>query len=320
MKNYVDYYVHFTEYRKEINAAAQKEPAELIEQMESLYAANINNIAKFIINGAPGNKALMLAGPSSSGKTTTAAMLCKSIEAQGARAIRVSLDDFYLEDSQAPIDEFGEPDFECIESLDVPLMRKCVEDMMSKGECVIPRFDFKTKTRSFDGEHIRLSGSDIVIIEGLHALNPQITDCLPDEKLLKVYCSVKQGISETYNRLAIRPHELRLIRRIVRDNQFRNMSADDTISMWPSVRRGEIKHNRPYKRLANVTINSLHIYEPCVLAPKALPLLEQIDPQSKNGAEAKKLADKLKKFTHIDEAAVPENSLMREFIGGGIYS
>lgn len=319
MKNYVDYYVHFNELKKEINKAAVEDPAELVSQMERLYINIIDSIAEFIINAAPGNKALMLAGPSSSGKTTTAAKLCESINRKGIHAIRISLDDFYLDREHTPVDEFGNPDFECVESLDVPLMKECVRKMMTEGECVLPRFDFKKKMRT-DGEYIKLSGNNIVIIEGMHALNPQITNCLPDEKTLKVYCSVKQGILSSPTRYFITPHELRLTRRIVRDSQFRNSTAEQTMNMWPSVRRGEIKYIHPNKGFADITINSVHIYEPCVLAPKALPLLYELDPDSENGREAAPLIEKLRKFNVIDEELVPNTSLLREFLGGGVYN
>ncbi len=321
MKNYVDYYIDFTETMADINKAAVSEPEEMIAQMERLYAQTIDFIAEFIINGEKGNKLLMLAGPSSSGKTTTAAMLCKSIQKRGVNAVRISLDDFYLGEGQAPHDEYGEPDYESVEALDIPLMRKCLTDIVENRPVVIPQFNFRTKKREEKGLELNLTGENVIVVEGLHALNPVICDELPDEKLLKVYCSVKQGIraSRTNGRNVIGPYDMRLIRRMVRDNQFRTTGADATMNMWPSVRRGEVKYLRPFKGFADVTINSVHIYEPCVLAPMAIPLLEEIPEDSVNYELAQKLIRKLKKFKRIDASLVPDNSLLREFLGGSIF-
>ncbi len=319
MKNYVDYYLHFTETLSDINKAAVNEPEEMIFQMERLYAQTINFIAEFIINSEKGNKLLMLAGPSGSGKTTTAAMLCKSIEKHGVNAIRVSLDDFYFGDGKAPTDENGEPDYECVEALDIPLMRKCLADIVENRPVVLPRFNFHTKMRDKEGTELNLTGDNVIVVEGIHALNPVVCNDLPDNKLLKVYCSVKQGIRSCSKRNAIGPYELRLIRRMVRDSRFRSTTADETMNMWPSVRRGEEKYLRPHKGGANVTINSVHVYEPCVTAPLALPLLEQIPEDSVNAELAAKLIKKLRRFKPIDHSLVPEDSLLREFIGGSIY-
>ncbi len=320
MKNYVDYYIRFTETMKEINNAAQNEPAEMIAQMERLYTQTIDFIAEFIIGGERGNKLLMLAGPSGSGKTTTAAKLCESIRKHGVNAIRVSLDDFYLGAEHTPKDENGKPDYECVEALDIPLMKKCLADIIQNKPTVLPHFNFQTKKRE-KGAELDLKGDNIIVVEGIHALNPVICDELPDDRLLKVYCSVKQGIraSRSNKRNAIGPYDIRLIRRIVRDHQFRDTTADATMNMWPSVRRGEEMYLNPYKGCADVTINSIHIYEPCIMAPIALPLLEAIPEESVNKALASILVKKLKKFKGISPELVPENSLIREFVGGSIY-
>lgn len=321
MKNYVDYYVHFTETLSDINKAAAEEPKEMIAQMERLYAQNIDFIAEFIINGERGNKLLMLAGPSGSGKTTTAAMLCKSVQKHGVNAIRVSLDDFYLGEGQAPLDKYGKPDYECVEALDVPLMRKCLSDIVENKPVVLPRFNFHTKMRDEEGTELNLTGDNIIVVEGIHALNPVICNDLPDNKLLKVYASVKQGIKERRGdkKNAIDPYDMRLIRRIVRDNRFRNTNAKATMDMWPSVRRGEEKYLNPHKGNADVTINSIHIYEPCIMANFAIPLLEKITEETEHYETAKLLTEKLRRFEPIDESLVPDNSLLREFIGGSIY-
>lgn len=317
MRNFVDYYIYYTERVKHINDACLNAPVELIAQMEAQYRKRIDEIAEFIVNAGEGNKLLMLAGPSSSGKTTTAAMLCRSIRRRGANAVRISLDDFFLGGDQAPLLEDGTRDFESVEALDIPLMQRCLLELVDKGCTDMPRFDFTVKARADKPQHIELGYNSVAIVEGIHALNPVVTDCLPDEQMLKVYISVKQGIKEG-DRTAIGPYDLRLVRRIVRDYHFRSTSPEVTMSMWPSVRRGESLYIAPHKRTANVTINSIHIYEPCVLGPLALELLSKVEPSSEHYKLARSLMRKLRRFERLDESLVPPDSLVREFIGGCI--
>lgn len=318
MRNFVDYYIYYTERVRHINDSVRNAPQKLVSQMENQYRKRVNEIADFIIESGDGNKLLMLAGPSSSGKTTTATMLRERMTERGVRSVRVSLDDFYLGEGLAPLLPDGTRDYECLEALDVELMKKCLLGLAEEGECLMPRFDFVSKKRAKEGTHIKLSGSDIVIVEGIHALNPAVSGCLPVDRTTTVYISVKQGIKEG-ERTVISPYDIRLVRRLVRDKLFRDSPPDITFSMWPSVRRGEKLYITPYKRNATITINSIYIYEPCVFAPIAVPLLEQVDESSENFGVARTLIKKLNHFEPLPLELIPENSLLREFIGGGIY-
>ena len=319
MLNFVDYYITYTERVSDINNAARLDPQKLVRQMEIQYRRRIDEIADFLCdNGTPGNKMLLISGPSSSGKTTTAKMLCRRIEWYGVKALRISLDEFFLGREKTPLLPDGSPDFESINALNIPQMQDCLQRLLRDGECDMPRFDFVTQSPFPEPEHIKLGRNDIVVVEGIHALNPIVTDCLPEESALKVYVSVKQAIYEG-EREIMTPHEVRLCRRMVRDMLFRGTSPEGTFRQWPKVLEGEREYIRPFKRLADITINSIHIYEPCVIRQIAIPLLQRINNSSEYFQEATELMDKLRMFEPIDSELIPANSLMREFIGNGVY-
>lgn len=319
MRNFVDYYIKYTERVKHINDAAVNAPGELVAQMERQYRKRIEEIADFLYyNGQKGNKLIMLAGPSSSGKTTTACMLCERLEWLGVHARRISLDEFFLGAGKTPLLPDGTPDYESVYALDIPLMQECLLGLMEKRECYMPKFSFTKQRPEDERVHIKLGENDVVIVEGIHALNPIVTGCLPDDRMLKIYISVKQGISED-DREILSAYDVRLCRRIVRDMLFRGASPEKTLEMWPNVREGETKYLYPYKRLADVTINSLHIYEPCVISQIALPLLRRVKDDSPYYEQAAQLCEKLEMFKPLPTELVPPNSLMREFLGNGIY-
>ena len=316
MRNFVDYYIKFAEYLDHINDSAKHAPGELINQTEKIYNKRIDEIAEFIIShGAPGNKVVMLAGPSSSGKTTTAIMMCEAMKSRGTNAVRISLDNFFRASDLVPPLPNGERDYESINTLDIPLLNECLIDLIKKGRADLPKYDFSTGRPVSKRFPMELGGNDVVVVEGIHALNPAVTECLPDERMAKVYISVKQGIFDGDSEVITSQH-IRLIRRLVRDKLFRSASAEHTFSMWKGVLKGEQENIYPNKRFANITINSLHIYEVGVMAPILMPILKEITPESKHYPMAEKLISELARFEPIDQSLVPEESLIREFIGG----
>lgn len=319
MLNFVDYYIKYTERVSDINYAVRNDPYKLVRQMEMQYRRRIDEIADFLCdNDKKGNKLLLIAGPSSSGKTTTARMLCRRFEWHGIKARRISLDEFFLGREKTPKLPDGSPDFESIYALNIPQMQECLLGLITKGECDMPRFDFVTQSPFPGLEHISLGKNDVVVVEGIHALNPIVTDCLPEESTLKVYISVKQGIYEG-DREIMTSQEVRLCRRMVRDMLFRGTKPERTFEQWPKVLAGEEEHIQPFKHLSNVTINSIHIYEPCVIRHIALPLLERIGVGSKYAEQALEIKEKLRMFEPLGSDMVPANSLLREFIGNGSY-
>lgn len=319
MINFVDYYIHYTERLRHINNAVQNAPQELIRQMERQYRKRVSEIADFVMSTGEGRKLVMIAGPSSSGKTTTANMLMAYIKTTGASAVRLSLDDFFKGEGKAPLLPNGVYDYESVYALDIDLMQECMAALLADGRCMMPRFDFSTKSPAPERYPLEIGANDVVIVEGIHALNPIITDCLPDDKMVKIYISVKQGIKEGDDEV-ISAHQIRFLRRLVRDYKFRSSDPDRTFAMWPQVVRGEKLYIAPYKRLANVTINSIHIYEVNAIADKAIEILGTIGEDSPYYAEAQSYIEKLSLFENLDERLIPADSLIREFIGQGALS
>lgn len=297
-----------------INRMAQSDPEALVAASEQRYANIIENIARKVL-GAHGHKLVLLAGPSASGKTTTAHKLSQAMAAQGVRAHRISLDDFYLERGTLPLLPDGTQDLETVHALDLPLLRDTLRSLMETGRGDIPHFTFGVGKRT-RMEPLEIGPEDMIVLEGLHALNSEIADRLhtAPEALTKIYISVSSRIYDGRD-IIINKRSLRLVRRILRDHQFRGSSAAQTIEMWPSVTQGEECWLTPCKPNADFLINSIHFYESCVFAPRVLPLLETIPADSPAAGTGLRLAKSLRHFVQLDEALTPQDSLLREFLG-----
>ena len=297
-----------------INEMAQNAPEQLIAAAEARYANIVAGIAGRV-RGAHGHKLVLLAGPSASGKTTTAQKLASTLGSQNARAHRVSLDDFYLEAENLPRLPDGTFDIESVYALDLPLLRETLRALMETGRGDIPHFKFGAGGRT-RWDLLEIGPEDTIVLEGLHALHPEITENLrfAPEAVTKVYVSVASRI---YNKreIVINKRNLRLVRRILRDHQFRDSGAARTIEMWPAVTKGEELWLAPCKPHADFLINSIHIYEPCVFAPRVLPLLEAVPAGSPAAGAAARLAKSLRRFTPLPEELAPRDSLLREFLG-----
>ena len=305
-----------------INEFAEKDPGQFVKEAEAAYRADIRDIARRILDSSEKCRVVMLAGPSASGKTTTAKMLGEELENLGRPAQIVSMDDFYLGEARVPRTPRGKPDFECVEALDIETIERCIGELLKTGESDIPTFDFTKSEPTGNTVHISLKGDKIAIIEGIHALNPIFTEHLKSTGgLKKIYISVKQGIhKEGKKGYFITACEMRLMRRLVRDYKFRGSTAEHTIGMWDNVLFGEKKYIVPFKYSGDITINSIHIYEPCITASEAVGILEQVSADHEEYAYARDLISRAKVFVPIEEKYVPENSLLREFIGNGKYA
>lgn len=288
-----------------INTMARQSPAELVATAETRYSDIITGIAHRA-HSNPGHKLVMLAGPSASGKTTTAQKLAEALQHYGAMAYRLSLDDFYLERENLPKLPNGMADIESVHALDLPLLRNTLVALMEQGRAAVPHYSFKLGKRS-RWDELCLGKDDMLVVEGLHALNPEITRSCP--QCTKIYVNISTRIAEDDD-VVLSKTQLRLIRRILRDSQFRNSTAAETLAMWPSVLAGERQYLVPCKRYADVLVNAVHVYEPCVFAARVLPLLEGV--QDEQGLA---LAAALARFTHLPEIQVPADSLLREFLG-----
>ena len=225
----------------------------------------------------------------------------------------ISLDDFFLGRGKAPLLPNGRPDYESLAALDVANIQKCLTSLVDTGRFEMPVFNFTTGAPEDFTRTVSVGRGDIAIVEGLHALNPVLTEALPPESFLRMYISVKQGISD-HNGEIIHARQMRLLRRMVRDYHYRACAPDRTLVMWEDVCRGEDLYIQPFKRQADITINSLHLYEPCVFRVLALPLLEELQQKQPENAEVADLLHQLRRFEPLDPRLVPKNSLLQEFI------
>lgn len=300
-----------------LNVKAQLTPAQLVDQCEARYTQKLDQLAAYIC--AEKIKLVLLTGPSGSGKTTSSRRLMQLLKARGEHGIAVTMDDFYRGRDEAPRHPDGQEDLESVEVLDIPRLRSFFTDILQTGESVIPQFDFEKGRRSEKTVHLKAGPDDVVICEGIHALNPRITD---DELLgayrhdvMKVYLSVRSSFYEEGG-ILLKKRDVRFLRRGVRDFYFRGTSLAETFKLWPYVCLGEDSNIRPFARLADVIVDTTFAYEPCVMKSHAIPLLQEIAPESPYYAKAQELIQRLNAFAGIDPQLVPDDSILREFIGG----
>lgn len=290
---------------------------EVILTAEALHEKKIAEIADQIAK-KDGVKIVLIAGPSSSGKTTFAKRLGIQLRLHGMKPVTIGTDNYFVERQDTPKDENGEYDFEAIEALDLNLFNDHLTKLINGEEIDVPTFDFKVGTKRYNGEKMSLKNDEILVIEGIHSLNDRLTANIPKENKFKIYISDLTVLNiDYYNRISTT--DTRLIRRIVRDNNFRSYSALDTLKRWDSVNNGENKNIFPYQEEADAMFNSSLVYELAVLGKYAKPLLDAIDNSVPEYAEAKRLSTLLEYFTPMEEKAIPNNSIMREFIGDSIF-
>lgn len=291
---------------------------DLIRITETLQCNKLLNIATEIYNKRNNVKVVLIAGPSSSGKTTTCNKLSMYLRSFGMNPRTLSMDNYFVDREKTPKDENGEYDFECLEAIDLELFDSQVRDIIEGKEVQTPVFDFVAGKPNFKGEVISLKKDDILIIEGIHGLNPRILESIPKKNKYKIYISPLTCLNlDNQNRISTTDN--RLLRRIIRDNKHRGNSVEKTLEKWPSVRNGEEKYIFPYQDEADKIFNSALIYEFGVLKTYAEPLLYSVDIDSPYYEEAKRLINVLKMFLPIPSDDIPKDSTLREFIGGGCF-
>lgn len=295
----------------------RKKIKEYILLDEALHEKKMAKIADDIVNRKK-VKVVLIAGPSSSGKTTFAHRLGIQLRLNGLKPVTISVDNYFVERENNPKDEFGNYDFECIEAIDTKLFNEHILKLLNGEEIDVPTFDFEVGTKRYNGEKMRLKDDQILVIEGIHCLNDKLTSLIPKDQKYKIYISCLTVLNLDFNN-RISTTDSRLIRRIVRDHQFRGYSALHTLKMWDSVNRGEEKNIFPYQEEADSMFNSSLIYEIAVLKDYAVPLLKEINNTMPEYSEAKKLLSLLEYFESVPSEYVPTNSLLREFIGGSIF-
>lgn len=301
---------------------------DLIEVSEALHSRNLtevaetisgkNNLSGTVVPGHTPKKLILIAGPSSSGKTTFAQKLCIQLQAEGLRPHLISMDNYFKNRKEVPYGENGMQDFESMQALDLELFKSQTSQLLHGQRVSVPSFDFVKGERYFSGKSLQLSDEDVLVVEGIHGLNPVISEGIARDEICKIYISAITQLSiDSHNRIPTT--DTRLLRRIVRDYQHRSYSAADTLRRWPSVRAGEEKNIFPYQEEADVMFNSAHLYELAIMKSYAEPLLFQIHSDEPEYAEARRLIKFLSFFIGVSSEQVPSGSIIREFIGGGRY-
>lgn len=295
----------------------QGHSAELIQISEALQEKKIARIADEITS-RKGIKLVLIAGPSSSGKTTTCKRLSIQLAVNGIKPIGISLDDYFVDRVKTPRDENGDYDFEHLHALNLPLLNEQLSALFRGEEVELPRYDFPTGTSQKSGKKLRLSENEILVVEGIHALNPELTSQIPNDQIFRVYASALTTILlDSHNYIPTTDN--RLLRRIIRDHKYRAVSAQETIRRWPSVRRGENRWIFPYQENAEAMFNSAMLFELAVIKSQAEPLLEQVPENCEEYAEAYRLLKFLRYIKPIPETQIPPTSLLREFLGGSSF-
>lgn len=290
---------------------------ELVLVQEALQEKKIAEIAS-VIAAKKGVKFVLIAGPSSSGKTTFSHRLSIQLRANGLIPHPIAVDNYFVERPDTPKDEKGEYDFECLGAVDVELFNRQMQELLEGKEVVIPTFNFVEGKKEYGGKPKKLGANDVLVIEGIHCLNPKLTESLADENKFKIYISALTQLNvDEHNRIP--STDGRLLRRIVRDARTRGVDARNTIKRWESVRKGERNNIFPYQEEADVMFNSTLIYELAVLKPYVERLLFAIDKDCPEYIEAKRLLKFLDYFVGIGSENIPMNSILREFVGGGCF-
>ena len=320
----------FSEYRRwgkileisnigDLNQAIeQKQAGNIIKVSEALHEKKVSQIADLIKKGQKKIKVVLIAGPSSSGKTTFGKRLAVQLVVNGIKPVNLSLDNYFVNRENTPRDKNGEYDFEALEAMDLELLNRQLNELLEGRQVELPRFDFKEGRRHFEGNFMQLKENDILIMEGIHALNPAMTSAVDDSHIFRVYASALTSLSLDENN-NISTSDNRLLRRIVRDNRVRGVTPEETILRWHSVRRGENRNIFPFQENADVAFNSALIFELPMLKYFAEPLLRRILPTSKAYTEAVRLLkflDYIVALSPDEIEAIPPTSIMREFIGG----
>ncbi len=290
---------------------------ELIRIDELVKNAKLLELAKLIVSKKNKVKLVLLAGPSSTGKTTTTNKLVLCLKSLGCNPKMISMDDYFVDRDHTPVDEEGEPDFERLEAVDLSLFEQTIKKLIAGEKTVVPTYNFILGKKEFK-EEMELEEDDILLIEGIHALNPKVLEHVPKEEKLRIYLSALTELNID-NHTRVSTTDNRLLRRIVRDNRTRGNSVESTLDKWKKVRAGEEKYIFPYQDDSDYTYNTAMIYELGVLKTFVEPLLYSVPPESPYYNEALRLINFLRIFLPISSESIPEDSILREFIGGGCF-
>lgn len=302
-----------------INDAVLRDPASFFKLCNSKYEQKINIIAKRIAADPKSARLIMLSGPSASGKTTSSLKIQQRLKELDCGAVTISMDDFFKNREDAPTLPDGSKDFETSEALDLELLKTCLTKLITDGKAMFPRFDFKEGIRHDSDRLVTLDKNHVAIVEGLHALDTKITGLLPEEFIYKIYVSVSSDYVDDDGKVVLSARDIRLIRRSVRDFNFRGSSVENTLNMWDSVCRGEDLYIRPYKKYADITVNSAFSCGPSLFKNDAEKLFSEVKDDSRYFEKASHILNGLSHFNEMDTSLMPSSCVLREFFGGSEY-
>lgn len=302
----------------EINERVHTDPTGFVQEESERFREEIDALARFLSTGFDNHCLVMLSGPSSSGKTTTALTICDRMRELGVDAYTISMDNFYRGREQAPRLADGTYDYEALEALRLDELERCMRELIRDGHTLLPKFDFQSGQPSPRMDELSIQKNSVVIFEGIHAINPYFEKHLPSESIFKVFVNTVSPIYDGYTKLVAR-RDLRLTRRMLRDERFRNSPVTNTLNMWQQVVRGENAYMFPYVDTVDYLIDTTHAYEPCVFAPLLLPALKTVPEDNEHIEVARHLVSSLSEFEPLSLDYMPKNALLREFVGDGIY-
>ena len=297
----------------DINKSVASDVESFIESAEEGFDGSVSSLVERFVSDCDCD-IVLLAGPSSSGKTTTAGKIVEKINRSGRNAYTLSLDDYYHNAADIPMTDKGVRDFENVSALDIDLIHKTFSNLIENRKAMVPEFDFVSGTRKSEMRSIELKKDDVIIVEGLHALNPIITKGLDESHIYKVYISVSSRVTDDDGKVIFSKRNLRLVRRMIRDYHYRNTSVEKTFSQWPEVLKGEDKYSFPYEKNARFRIDSFHPYESSIFRDEAVELLDTVDNASCFYPLAQQLKEDFSRLRPIDISKMPDDSLLREFI------
>lgn len=297
----------------DINKSVASDVESFIESAEEGFDGSVSSLVERFVSDCDCD-IVLLAGPSSSGKTTTAGKIVEKINRSGRNAYTLSLDDYYHNAADIPMTDKGVRDFENVSALDIDLIHKTFSDLIENRKAMVPEFDFVSGTRKSEMRSIELKKDDVIIVEGLHALNPIITKGLDESHIYKVYISVSSRVTDDDGKVIFSKRNLRLVRRMIRDYHYRNTSVEKTFSQWPEVLKGEDKYIFPYEKNARFRIDSFHPYESSIFRDEAVELLDTVENKSRFYPLAQQLKEDFSRLRPIDISKMPDDSLLREFI------
>lgn len=298
---------------EEINRRVQRSPGELIWESEEYYRGQIEAIAKRIAGDTEHCRLILLTGPSASGKTTSAKLLSERLEERRVKTHVVSFDNFFLNRDQVKLLPDGRPDFEAVEALDIPLIHQCFTQLLLEGECRIPIFNFHTGKRQEEAIPLQAGPKDVVIAEGIHALNPVMLPPKLQDNTFKIYACVQREFAKE-GEVAVTSKQVRFLRRILRDYYHRSASPEYTMFLWDNVCLGEEKYIKPFKQYADVILDTMHDYEVCVVKDCLRFVLHKTKKREENEEALATLKQCLDHFCGLGKGAVPESSMLQEFV------